>query len=56
MNTEYKDGRYVEAVPLPYYWGLIPFLWKYLTGWRDSYGRGPAFIGFKEGGLIGWLL
>jgi hypothetical protein len=34
-----KDGEWVEAVPLPYYYGLFPWLWKRLTGWRDKYGR-----------------
>lgn len=32
-------GRYEEAIPLPYYFGLLPWLWRRLTGYRDAYGR-----------------
>ncbi len=37
------DGNWYPAIPEPYYWGLLPFLWKRLTGWRDPYGRKAAF-------------
>ena len=33
------DGTWSPAIPEPYYYGLIPWLWKRLTGWRDEYGR-----------------
>ena len=33
------DDTWSEAIPLPYYYGLFPWLWKRLTGWRDEYGR-----------------
>ena len=40
MNSQQNEnGEWVEAVPLPYYYGLFPWLWKRLTGWRDQYGR-----------------
>jgi hypothetical protein len=29
------------AIPEPFYYGFLPWLWKRLTGWRDAYGR-PA--------------
>lgn len=31
--------RWEEAIPEPFYWGLIPWAWKRLTGWRDRHGR-----------------
>jgi hypothetical protein len=37
FNTE--TGQWEEAIPLPYYYGLFPWIWKRLTGWRDEYGR-----------------
>ncbi len=39
------DGRIVPAVPLPFSYGLFPWLWKRLTGWRDQYGR-KAHLGW----------
>ena len=33
------DGTWSEAIPMPFYYGLFPWLWKRLTGWRDEYGR-----------------
>lgn len=32
-------GEWEPAIPAPMYWGLVPWLWKRLTGWRDQYGR-----------------
>lgn len=40
-------GGWEPAIPEPYYWGLVPFLWKRLTGWRDEYGRKAQFIGWR---------
>lgn len=37
LNSE--TGAWEPAIPLPFYWGLLPWLWKRLTGWRDEYGR-----------------
>jgi hypothetical protein len=37
FNTE--TGKWEEAIPLPFYWGLFPWIWKRLTGYRDAYGR-----------------
>jgi len=37
FNTE--TGQWEEAIPLPYYHGLLPWLWLRLTGYRDAYGR-----------------
>ena len=39
-------GKWDDAIPLPYYYGLMPFLWKRLTGWRDNYGRKAQFMGW----------
>lgn len=33
--------------PDPFYYGLIPYLWKRLIGWRDEYGRKAKFIGWR---------
>ena len=43
-----ETGQWDEAIPLPFYYGLLPFLWLRLTRYRDSYGRKATFIGFKE--------
>ncbi len=32
-------GQWVDATPEPFYWGLFPWIWLRLTGWRDEYGR-----------------
>ena len=37
FNTE--TGQWEEAIPAPYPWALLPWIWKRLTGWRDEYGR-----------------
>lgn len=37
-------GEWEEAIPLPFYYGLIPWLWLRLTGWRDEYGRKAALL------------
>lgn len=34
-----ETGEWEPAIPLPYYYGLIFWLWKRVTGWRDEYGR-----------------
>jgi len=36
-----KTGKWEPAIPLPFYYGLFPWLWLRITGWRDEYGR-PA--------------
>lgn len=41
-----EDER--NTLPEPFYWGLLPFLWKRLRGWRDQYGRKARFIGFNS--------
>jgi hypothetical protein len=50
MNSSFnkETGQWEEAIPLPFYYGLLPFLWLRLTRYRDSYGRKATFIGFKE--------
>lgn len=42
LNKE--TGAWEEAVPEPYYYGLLQFLWKRVTGWRDGYGRKAQYI------------
>ena len=37
-----------DTLPLPFSYGLIPWLWKRLTGWRDEYGRKAQFIGWNH--------
>lgn len=37
FNT--RTGLWEPAIPEPFYWGLFPWIWKRLTGWRDEYGR-----------------
>lgn len=39
VHHQTETGEWVPAIPLPYPHGLIPWLWKRLTGWRDEYGR-----------------
>jgi hypothetical protein len=39
MSYDKEIGMWVEAIPEPFYWGLFPWIWKRLTGWRDEYGR-----------------
>ena len=34
-----SDGTWQASIPEPYYWGLLSWMWKRLTGWRDSHGR-----------------
>ncbi|MDP1702621.1 MAG: hypothetical protein Q8L53_16915 [Aestuariivirga sp.] len=34
-----QTGKFEPAVPEPFYWGLLPWIWKRLTGYRDQYGR-----------------
>jgi len=42
------DGTWSEAIPLPFYYSLIPFLWLRLTGYKDNYGRKAQFIGWEK--------
>lgn len=37
FNSE--TGLWEPAIPEPFYWGLFPWLWKRMTGYRDEYGR-----------------
>ena len=46
FNEETK--QWDEILPLPFYWGLLPFLWKRITGWKDQYGRKAYLISWKE--------
>lgn len=32
-------GRWEDAVPLPFSFGLLPWIWLRLTGYRDPFGR-----------------
>lgn len=41
------NGQLVLALPEPFSWGLLPWLWRRLTGWRDQYGRSAQFIGWR---------
>lgn len=34
-----QTGQWEEAVPLPHYYGFIPWLWLRFIGYRDQYGR-----------------
>lgn len=34
-----EDGEWVDAIPLPYYYGFFSWAWKRMTFWRDEYGR-----------------
>ena len=43
-----KDGTWSRAIPSPYYYGLFPWAWKRLTGWRDEYGRKAQLLSFWE--------
>lgn len=36
-------GEWEPAVPLPYF-PFFPWLWKRLTGWRDSEGRKAELV------------
>ena len=48
MNTQLNNetGEWEEAIPEPYYYGLIEFLWKRVTLWRDGYGRKAQWVGW----------
>lgn len=45
--TRLPDGRLIPAIPEPFSYGLLPWLWKRLTGWRDAYGRPAQLIGWR---------
>lgn len=36
-----------NKLPCQFYWGLLPYVWKRLTGWRDEYNRPAQFIGWR---------
>lgn len=39
MQYDPETGEWKEAIPLPMYYGLLPWLFLLLIGWRDEYGR-----------------
>lgn len=43
------DGTFEPAESAPFHWGLFPWLWRRLTGYRDECGRKAQFIGWREG-------
>lgn len=45
-------GKWETAMPESYYYGLLPFLWRRLTGYKDKYGRKAHFIGWSEFSLF----
>jgi len=45
-------GEWEETTPEPYYFGLVPFLWKRVIGWRDKQERKAQFIGWSEFSLF----
>jgi len=42
------DCTWSEVIPEPIHWGLLPWLWKRLTGWRDEYGRPAQRLTWKD--------
>lgn len=42
-----EHGEYVPAIPEPFYYGLFPWIYRRLTGYRDEYGRKAQFIGWR---------
>ena len=50
QNVSSSDGK--PALPLPFYYGLIPWAWKRITRWRDSYGRKAHLIRWQEFSLF----
>lgn len=47
-HQQNADGTWFEAIPLPFYYGLFPWIWKRFTGWRDEYGRKAQLISWRE--------
>lgn len=45
LNKE--TGEWEPAIPAPFYFGLFPWVWRRLTGYRDQYGRKAQFIGWR---------
>lgn len=45
-DLSFENGKWVKTIPEPYYYGLVSFLYKRLTFWRDSHGRKAQFIGW----------
>lgn len=39
MALNPETGRWYPAIPEPFYFGLFPWAWRRLTGYRDEYGR-----------------
>jgi hypothetical protein len=37
FNSE--TGKWENAIPAPYYHGLLTWIWLRLTGYRDEHGR-----------------
>ena len=51
MAERLKDLHYKKVndiLPIPFYFGLIPFLWERLIGWRDEYGRKAHLLKFER--------
>lgn len=49
MQLNPETGLWERAVPMPFYWGLFPWIWKRMTGWRDEYGRKAQLYPLWEG-------
>lgn len=47
MQFDAKTGEWSKAIPAPFYYGLLPWLWLRFTGYRDHYGRKAQFIGWR---------
>lgn len=39
MSFNPDTGNWYPALPEPFYWGLVPWVWLRLKGYRDQYGR-----------------
>lgn len=39
LQFDPSNGQWGRAIPEPFHYGLIPWVLKRLTGWRDAYGR-----------------
>jgi hypothetical protein len=45
-QLNHETGFYEPAIPSPFYWGLIPWIWLRLTGYRDKHGRKAQLLLF----------
>lgn len=45
-ELSFNGEKWGAAIPEPYYYGLLSFLYKRVTFWRDSHGRKSQFIGW----------